>query len=93
MAKRTYYFRTLGDAPEGGSAGPREGPFSALTPSMWPSASQLRRAAAADAKATAPSDGGAKSIDDPVEAADPNDYDEFGFRIEREDGPEQSSHK
>lgn len=54
------------------------GPFSALTPSMWPQDILGKLAQ--------------------QQAEDPNDeseyrFDEFGFRIEEEDGPEQSSNK
>ncbi|XP_036344253.1 LOW QUALITY PROTEIN: small G protein signaling modulator 3 homolog [Rhagoletis pomonella] len=56
------------------------GPFSALTPSMWPQEIL------------------AKLGQPESEAAGPNDqpdyrFDEFGFRVEEEDGPEQSSNK
>lgn len=53
------------------------GPFSALTPSMWPQdiLSQL-----------------GQQPDDPNAQPDYR-FDEFGFRVEEEDGPEQSSKK
>ncbi|XP_037039630.1 small G protein signaling modulator 3 homolog [Bradysia coprophila] len=53
------------------------GPFSALIPSMWPQ------------------DILAKLGQPEADGADPPDYrfDEFGFRVEEEDGPEQSSNK
>jgi len=56
------------------------GPFSALTASMWPQ------------EILAKLGGGAEL------ASGPNDqpeyrFDEFGFRVEEEDGPEQSSNK
>ncbi|EDW15678.1 small G protein signaling modulator 3 homolog [Drosophila mojavensis] len=57
------------------------GPFSALTPSMWPQELLAKL-------------GGESEL----AAAGPNDqpdyrFDEFGFRVEEEDGPEQSSNK
>lgn len=54
------------------------GPFSALTPSMWPQ----------EILAKPESDNGSGPNDQP-------DYrfDEFGFRVEEEDGPEQNSKK
>lgn len=57
------------------------GPFSALTASMWPQ------------EILAKLGGGAE-----LASAGPNDqpeyrFDEFGFRVEEEDGPEQSSNK
>ncbi|XP_066158762.1 small G protein signaling modulator 3 homolog isoform X3 [Euwallacea fornicatus] len=53
------------------------GPFSALTPSMWPQEIMAKQSR---------------------EQEDPNSqpeyrFDEFGFRVEEEDGPEQSSNK
>ncbi|XP_055849031.1 small G protein signaling modulator 3 homolog isoform X2 [Episyrphus balteatus] len=55
------------------------GPFSALTPSMWPQEILAK-------------------LGQPECEAGPNDqpdyrFDEFGFRVEEEDGPEQSSKK
>lgn len=55
--------------PEGVSP-PQEGPFSALTPSMWPN--NLSQSESKD---------------------DIEHFDEFGFRIDREDGPEDSSNR
>lgn len=52
------------------------GPFSALTPSMWPQDVL--------AKLTQPED---------ADSQPDYRYDEFGFRVEEEDGPEQSSNK
>lgn len=57
------------------------GPFSALTPSMWPQEILAKL-------------GGESEL----AVAGPNDqpdyrFDEFGFRVEEEDGPEQSSNK
>lgn len=56
------------------------GPFSALTPSMWPQ-EILAKLGQPEAEHTGPND--------------QPDYcfDEFGFRVEEEDGPEQSSNK
>uniref|UniRef100_A0A034VGT7 Small G protein signaling modulator 3-like protein n=1 Tax=Bactrocera dorsalis TaxID=27457 RepID=A0A034VGT7_BACDO len=56
------------------------GPFSALTPSMWPQ-EILAKLGQPEAEPTGPND--------------QPDYrfDEFGFRVEEEDGPEQSSNK
>ncbi|KAJ8917952.1 hypothetical protein NQ315_002647 [Exocentrus adspersus] len=53
------------------------GPFSALTPSMWPQDIMAKQSVVPD---------------------DPNSqpeyrFDEFGFRVDEEDGPEQSSNK
>ncbi|TRY67052.1 hypothetical protein TCAL_07812 [Tigriopus californicus] len=49
---------------------PQEGPFSALTPSMWPS-----------------------NLSQPESKDDIEHFDEFGFRIDREDGPEDTSNR
>ena len=60
--------------PEGESdtAPCKGGPFSALTPSMWP----------------------AKGIRSEAEdISEDEEYDEFGFKVDVEDGPEQSSSK
>ena len=62
-----------------GVASPQEGPFSALTPSMWPPTWR-------------------KKIDDANSKQSHEDdeslnYDEFGFRLETEDGPEDTSNK
>lgn len=54
------------------------GPFSALTPSMWPQEILAKL--------------GQPEADDPNEQPDYR-FDEFGFRVEEEDGPEQSSNK
>uniref|UniRef100_T1GYM0 Uncharacterized protein n=1 Tax=Megaselia scalaris TaxID=36166 RepID=T1GYM0_MEGSC len=54
------------------------GPFSALTPSMWPQEIL--------AKLKEP------SVDEPYYQPD-YQFDEFGFRVEEEDGPEQMSKK
>lgn len=53
------------------------GPFSALTPTMWPQEIMAKQSR---------------------EQEDPNSqpeyrFDEFGFRVEEEDGPEQNSNK
>lgn len=54
------------------------GPFSALTPSMWPQDILLRL--------------GQPEEDGPNDQPDYR-FDEFGFRVEEEDGPEQNSNK
>ena len=59
------------DDPEGVSS-PQEGPFSALTPSMWPSIWKEDKS---------------KINDEFI------NYDEFGFRLDVEDGPEENSNK
>ena len=63
-----------GDNPEGeaDTAPCKGGPFSALTPSMWPAK-------------------GVRSEAD--EASEDEEFDEFGFKVDVEDGPEQSSSK
>lgn len=53
------------------------GPFSALTPSMWPQDILLKLG---------------QQSDDPNSQPEYR-FDEFGFRVEEEDGPEQSSNK
>lgn len=62
---------------ESGMAPTPGGPFSALTPSMWPQELLGQLAA---------------QPEDPNAQPDYR-YDEFGFRVEEEDGPEQSSNK
>lgn len=54
------------------------GPFSALTPSMWPQDILAKL--------------GQPESDDPNDQPDYR-FDEFGFRVEEEDGPEQNSKK
>lgn len=56
------------------------GPFSAIIPSMWPQDILARL------------EEEAKNVSDPNEQPDYR-FDEFGFRIEEEDGPEQNSNK
>uniref|UniRef100_A0A0K2UNQ4 RUN and TBC1 domain-containing protein 3 n=1 Tax=Lepeophtheirus salmonis TaxID=72036 RepID=A0A0K2UNQ4_LEPSM len=69
--------------PEGWSTGGEVGgPFSALTPSMWP-VSLLKKKRDEEIK------GGRDGEEDKTEI----DYDEFGFRIDEEDGPEDISNR
>jgi len=58
-------------------------PFSAVTPSMWPQAHDL--------SSSTPSP--ASSVTNGTISSEEILYDEFGFRIDEEDGPEQSSNK
>ena len=62
--------------PEGVSSPQTEGPFSALTPSMYPSTSAIHQ-----------NKSGSEEDEDDKEC------DEFGFRLEVEDGPEDCSNK
>lgn len=74
------------------------GPFSALTPSMWPQEilAKLRQPevtfAAFQYKIVSLIFGFSFKSDDPNEQPDYH-FDEFGFRVEVEDGPEPSSNK
>lgn len=65
----------VSEDPEGVSS-PQEGPFSALTSSMWPhwDASEAEKKPKNER-------GGEESVE----------YDEFGFKLEHEDGPEHCS--
>jgi hypothetical protein len=73
----------LGEASEGlsikadGATPTPGGPFSALTPSMWPQDILVRLG---------------QQPDDPNSQPEYR-FDEFGFRVEEEDGPEQNSNK
>ncbi len=95
----------MSEDPEGVHATPREGPFSALTPSMWPSAQQRKMQQKADRKRIqkqkrSEEEEEEEEEEDKVEREadggeeeDHTTYDEFGFKIEKEDGPEDSSNR
>lgn len=74
------------------------GPFSALIPSMWPQ-DILAKLGQPEVKFgfffSLQSSRKTNALTFQADGADPPDYrfDEFGFRVEEEDGPEQSSNK